>query len=572
MYSLNQNDLINNLLQEGLDARLLENARLESLKKDIDLDEYLLSSSDFDKQKVLQAIAKTMGTTYVDVDEMASDPQAIAFVPEIIARKYELLPVKYNQSNDEIVIAVTDPLNLSLKDFLEKKTGKRIKFVLADKEKINSKIDMSYSQRISPEVLAALKEVEGESVDVNVQKKVETVNREAPIARIVNMILEFAVKSRASDVHIEPLEDRTRVRYRIDGILTEKLVLPRSIHSALVSRIKILSDMKIDEKRVPQDGRFAFSLGSEEVDLRVSTLPSVHGEKVVMRLLKKTGGIPDLPALGWRGPQLKLVEEAIRKPYGIILVTGPTGSGKTTTLYSVLNRLNKPTVNIVTLEDPVEYQIPGITQVQVNPQAGLTFANGLRAFLRQDPDIILVGEIRDKETTLLAIQAALTGHLVFSTLHTNDSATAIPRLLDLGAEPFLVASVLEISIAQRIVRRVCEDCKEEYEPKQEIIDNIKTVLGDLLPKKYQDGTEKIKLTRGKGCKECGDTGYRGRIGIFEVLKVTPEVTNLILNHSASEDIMKVAKSQGMMEMIQDGYLKALDGLTTIEEVLRVSEA
>ncbi len=572
MYSLNQNDLINNLLQEGLDARLLENARLESLKKDIDLDEYLLSSSDFDKQKVLQAIAKTMGTTYVDVDEMASDPQAIAFVPEIIARKYELLPVKYNQSNDEIVIAVTDPLNLSLKDFLEKKTGKRIKFVLADKEKINSKIDMSYSQRISPEVLAALKEVEGESVDVNVQKKVETVNREAPIARIVNMILEFAVKSRASDVHIEPLEDRTRVRYRIDGILTEKLVLPRSIHSALVSRIKILSDMKIDEKRVPQDGRFAFSLGSEEVDLRVSTLPSVHGEKVVMRLLKKTGGIPDLPDLGWRGPQLKLAEEAIRKPYGIILVTGPTGSGKTTTLYSVLNRLNKPTVNIVTLEDPVEYQIPGITQVQVNPQAGLTFATGLRSILRQDPDIILVGEIRDKETTQLAIQAALTGHLVFSTLHTNDSATAIPRLLDLGAEPFLVASVLEISIAQRIIRRVCEDCKEEYEPKPEIVENIKKVLGDLLPKKYQDGSEKIKLSKGKGCKQCGDTGYKGRIGIFEVLKVNSEITNLILNHSASEDIMKVAKQQGMMEMIQDGYLKALDGITTIEEVLRVSES
>ncbi|GIW62812.1 MAG: hypothetical protein KatS3mg090_0638 [Patescibacteria group bacterium] len=572
MYAINQTDLINNLLQEGLDARLLENARLESLKKDIPFDDYLLTNTDIDKKKIYSAIAKTMGTTYVDLDEMASDPQALAFVPEIIARKYDLLPVKYNQSLDEIVTAVVDPLNLSLKDFLEKKTGKKIRFVLAEKDKIKSKIDMSYSQRISPEVLAALKEVEGESVDSTVQKKIETVNREAPIARIVNTILEFAVKSRASDVHIEPLEDRTRVRYRIDGILTEKLVLPRSIHSALVSRIKILSDMKIDEKRVPQDGRFAFSLGSEEVDLRVSTLPSVHGEKVVMRLLKKTGGIPDLPALGWRGPQLKLVEEAIRKPYGIILVTGPTGSGKTTTLYSVLNRLNKPTVNIVTLEDPVEYQIPGITQVQVNPQAGLTFANGLRAFLRQDPDIILVGEIRDKETTQLAIQAALTGHLVFSTLHTNDSATAIPRLLDLGAEPFLVASVLEISIAQRIVRRVCEDCKEEYEPKQEIIDNIKTVLGDLLPKKYQDGTEKIKLTRGKGCKECGDTGYRGRIGIFEVLKVTPEVTNLILNHSASEDIMKVAKSQGMMEMIQDGYLKALDGLTTIEEVLRVSEA
>ena len=571
MDNISQASFIKSLEELGIDPKFIDKIKLESLKKNKPLHIYLLESGDISKKKVYEAIAHSMGMNFVDVENIASDPQALAFIPENIARKYQLLPIKYNAGSDEVVVATPDPLNFSLKEFLEKKTGKRIRFVFGEKDKIRLKIDLSYSQRLSPEVLAALKEVAPSYSTAKQDQKVEAVGRQAPIARIVNTILEFAVKSRASDIHIEPLEDKTRVRYRIDGVLSEKLVLPRSIHDALVSRIKILSNMKIDEKRVPQDGRFSFAVGAEEIDLRVSTLPSVHGEKVVMRLLKKTGGIPDLPELGWRGPQLKLVEEAIRKPYGIILVTGPTGSGKTTTLYSILNRLNKPTVNIVTLEDPVEYQIPGITQVQINPQAGLTFATGLRSFLRQDPDIILVGEIRDKETTQLAIQAALTGHLVFSTLHTNDSATAVPRLLDLGAEPFLVASVLEISIAQRIVRRVCVSCKEFYEPEAEVVENINQVLGDLLPQKYREGREKIKLSRGRGCDECGKSGYKGRIGIFEVLKITPEVNKLILAHASAEEIMKVAKSQGMIEMIQDGYLKALDGITTIEEVLRVSE-
>jgi len=327
--------------------------------------------------------------------------------------------------------------------------------------------------------------------------------------------------------------------------------------------------MKIDERRIPQDGRFSFKVGNEEVDLRVSSLPTVHGEKIVMRILKKTGGLPMLHELGLRGTQYKDLEEAILKPYGIILVTGPTGSGKTTTLYSILTKLNKPSVNIVTLEDPVEYEIVGINQVQINPQAGLTFGAGLRSFLRQDPNIILVGEIRDKETAQLAIQAALTGHLVFSTLHTNDAATAIPRLIDLGAEPFLISSVLNASVAQRISRTVCPHCKEQYEPVETIKENIKSILGPLLPAKYQ--TSPIMLSRGKGCVECNFSGYLGRIAIFEVLKITPIINKMILQQASAREIEAQAKKDSLIIMKQDGYLKALEGITSLEEVLRVAE-
>jgi type IV pilus assembly protein PilB len=329
--------------------------------------------------------------------------------------------------------------------------------------------------------------------------------------------------------------------------------------------------MKIDERRVPQDGRFNFHFGAhDEIDLRVSTLPTVNGEKIVMRILQKSSGIPALNQLGLRGPQLKDVEEAILKPNGIVLVTGPTGSGKTTTLYSILSQLNKPTVNIVTLEDPVEYQILGINQVQVNSQAGLTFAAGLRSFLRQDPNIILVGEIRDPETTQLATQAALTGHLVFSTLHTNDASTSIPRLLDLGAEPFLVSSTLQLSIAQRIARKVCQHCKKDYQPAPAVLENIKTVLGDLLPKEYKEG-KPITLVKGDGCDECNHSGYYGRIAIFETLKNTPGVNKMILQESSAKEINEQAMKEGLITMKQDGYLKSIDGLTTIEEVLRVAE-
>ena len=562
--------LLTQLIQNGvIDQQTADKYELESLQKNIPIYDFLNANTTMGKEEILKATSQILKVPYVNLASSPIDPQAIGMVPQAVARRYMVLPYKYDAVQQSIYIATADPFNMSVTDFIQKKIGKKVFLVLADAEEIKKLVDNSYNQGLSPEISEALKEYQ----PVISKKPIEDIGsviKEAPIAKIVSTVLEFAIKSRASDIHIEPEELKTRVRYRIDGILHEKLTLPKTIHDALVSRIKILSEMKIDEKRIPQDGRFTFKLGVDEVDLRISTLPTVDGEKVVIRLLKKTGGVPVLDELGLRGPQLKDLEESISKPYGIILVTGPTGSGKTTTLYSVLSRLNNPTVNISTLEDPVEYQIPGINQVQTNPQAGLNFANGLRAFLRQDPNIILVGEIRDKETTQLAIQAALTGHLVFSTLHTNDAATAIPRLIDLGGEPFLIASVLNAVVAQRIVRKICTFCKELYVPDPKVQDNIKQILDDLLPKQYREGAE-IKIAKGKGCSECGDSGYYGRIALFEVLKVTPNINKMILREATGREIEEQGRKEGLIIMKQDGYLKVLEGITTIEEVLRVAE-
>lgn len=562
--------LLNQLVKNGAATQeIADQIELASLQKNIPIYDYLLQNHSIDKNQVLKAAADVYKVLYVDLTTSPVDPQALGFVPEPIAKTHTIIPYKYDLQTQTVYIASVDPLNTRIIEFLEKKIGKRVILALASENDIKQAISTSYAQGLSPEVKEALKEYQP-TTGAQTLEDVSSVIKEAPIAKIVTTILEFAVKGRASDVHIEPEETKTRVRYRIDGILSEKLTLPKSIHEGLISRIKILSDLKIDEKRIPQDGRFTFKLGEDIVDLRISTLPTVFGEKIVMRLLKKTGGVPVLNELGLRGPQYRDLEEAITKPYGVILVTGPTGSGKTTTLYSILSRLNKPGVNILTLEDPVEYQIPGINQVQINPQAGLTFATGLRSFLRQDPNIILVGEIRDKETTQLAIQAALTGHLVFSTLHTNDSATAMPRLIDLGGEPFLIASVLIASVAQRIVRRICSNCKEFFEPPQPVLTNIKEVLGDFIPKELSE-TAKIRIARGKGCESCGDSGYLGRIAIFEVLKVSSAINKMILQKSTAKDIEVQARKEGLITMEQDGYLKALEGITTIEEVLRVSE-
>ncbi len=560
--------LVEHKVLSELEAEQLE---IDSLHQSLPIYEYLLKQGNVKKEDILKIQAEFLHVPYVDISTISTNPQALAYIAESVARRYTIIPYEFNPKTESLLVASPDPLNISLLDFLERKTGKRIVFSLAYAADIEKAINAVYAKGLSPEVKEALEEV-GQTNANNIKHDSATaVVKEAPIAKIVDTMLEFAVRGRSSDIHIEPEEDKTRVRYRIDGILQEKLTLPRSIHDSLVSRIKILSQMKIDERRIPQDGRFSFKAGDQEVDLRVSTLPTVHGEKIVMRLLKKTGGLPSLAELGLRGVQYRDLEEAISRPYGIILVTGPTGSGKTTTLYSVLTKLNKQTVNIVTLEDPVEYQIPGINQVQINPQAGLTFATGLRAFLRQDPNIILVGEIRDTETTQLAIQAALTGHLVFATLHTNDAATAIPRLIDLGAEPFLISSVLNVSLAQRIARKVCDSCKEWYTPPQEVQDKIRTVLGTALPAKYQDLMTQLQVAKGKGCQECNFTGYLGRIAIFEVLKITPTINKMILNRSSAKEIEVQAQKENLIIMKQDGYLKVLEGITTIEEVLRVAE-
>lgn len=545
-------------------------AEIAFLRQDDPIDLFLLKSGNVKKEAILKAKAAILNIEWTDVNATPISPEALNAIPEAVSRKYSLIPYELDDKDEAIKVVMDNPFDFQTIEFLQKKTGKKIIPTLGLKDDIDAAIEMFYTKGLSPEVVAALKEVTPEVKTIKAED-IGNIIKEAPIAKIVSTVLEYAVKGRASDIHIEPQENRTRIRYRIDGMLQEKLSLPKGIHDSLVSRIKIISELKIDERRIPQDGRFNFKIGAEEVDLRVSTLPTVHGEKVVIRLLKKTGGIPTLAELGLGGTQLKILERTMLKPFGIILVTGPTGSGKSTTLYSVLSNLNKPSVNIVTLEDPVEYQILGINQVQVNVQAGLTFATGLRAFLRQDPNIILVGEIRDKETTELAIQAALTGHLVFATLHTNDAATAIPRLIDLGGEPFLIASVLNAAVAQRICRRICTFCKKEYDPDPAVIKNIREVLANLMPSRYSDPASPVKLYKGAGCPECSDSGYLGRVAIFEVIEMTPPINKMIMQATPAKLIEEEAMKEGLINMKQDGYLKALDGVTTIEEVLRVAE-
>jgi len=541
--------------------------KLASLNSGTPIQTLLLEKKMASEDVIAQIKSEILGIPFIKLSRASVSPEVIQYIPEVVARRYNLFPVRLDKDKNMLTVAMQDPFNVQVIDFIEKKAGMSIEPVFSTGTDIKLATDQYYTQGISSEVIAAIKESALPEPDDKPTKEIaQDVIRQAPISKIVTTLLEYAVQARASDIHAEPLEDRTRIRYRIDGILHERLTLPKSVHSALVSRIKILSSMKIDERRIPQDGRFNFKTADQEVDLRVSTLPTVHGEKVVMRLLKKSGGVPALTDLGLRGSALKNLEANILRPYGIILVTGPTGSGKTTTLYSVLTKLNTSKVNIMTLEDPVEYQISGINQVQINPQAGLTFASGLRSFLRQDPNIILVGEIRDTETVQLAVQAALTGHLVFSTIHTNTAAGSIPRALDMGAESFLLSSSVNCIVGQRIVRKLCQTCAVEYQAPNEVSLDIKQVLGSLLKDENN-----VKLRRGKGCKQCDQSGYLGRIGIYEVLPVTDKISNMIVEQTTSQKIEEQAVSEGMITMKQDGYLKAIEGITSIEEVLRVAQ-
>lgn len=513
------------------------------------------------------AKAEVIGVPFVAPDKNPVAPEVLAYLPEQVAKRFSVIPIA--KEGNILSVAMVDPLDLQVLEFIEKKTGLTVRPYIATSESINQAILEQYTRGLSFEVGEALKEAAGSTLSPLVtQQAITGVLGEAPVARIVSTLLEYGIRVRASDIHIEPLENETRIRYRIDGILHEKLILPRRIHDAIVSRIKILGNMKIDEKRLPQDARFNFKIGDEEIDLRISSMPTAFGEKVVMRLLKKTGGVPTLPDLGLRGMALKHLEENIARPHGIILITGPTGSGKTTTLYSILSKLNSTRVNILTLEDPIEYQVPGVNQVQVNNQAGLTFASGLRSFLRQDPNIIMVGEIRDEETTDLAIQASLTGHLVFSTLHTNNASGALPRLLDMQAEPYLIASTVTCVVGQRVVRRICPTCKVPKVVAADVLAQMKKVLGKLYD---FEKSSKLTFYMGKGCKECNNTGYLGRIGIFEVVVVSEPISRMILGRLTSQQIEDQAIVDGMITMKQDGFLKVIEGITTVEEVLRVAE-
>jgi general secretion pathway protein E len=485
-------------------------------------------------------------------------------IPIQFLKKYRMVPMS---TPNGVYIAVNDPMLFQPLDDLRLIMGwDGVKTVLASHSAILSAINFAYdmSRDSAEQFIQDMREEDRDLIMSAVEETGDLLDdtSDAPIIKLVNLILSQAVKARASDIHIEPYQDRIKIRHRVDGILYDMLSPPKHIQSTLISRIKIMAKLNIAEKRLPQDGRIEIRIGDKDVDIRVSTIPIAFGERVVLRLLDKTNVLLKLSDLGMSEKGFKVFNRLIRSAHGIILVTGPTGSGKTTTLYAALSTINNPDINIITIEDPIEYQIEGIGQIQINPKIDLTFANGLRSIVRQDPDVVLVGEIRDLETAEIAIQAALTGHLVFSTLHTNDSASAVTRLIDMGIEPFLVTSSVIAILAQRLVRTVCNECKAVYIPDEESLQNI-----GITPEMYAGK----KIYRGKGCPDCLDTGYRGRTGIFELMILNDSIKNLILKTSDSNAIMHKAVEHEMITLREDGVLKVLNGITAIEEVLRVTQ-
>ena len=562
---------------ELLTPEQLELVKVESARSGQGLEKAILGLNILDSESLMKAKAVSASLPYIDLRNIVVDQEILSTIPKDLSAKFQTVP--FAQEADSIKVAMLDPNNVQAIEFIEKKTGLRVNPYMASSDSIKKVLDQY--QDISGEVGAALKNVGTDSPKDTQPGSPNNLVEDAPVTRAVNTIMEYAAKSRASDVHIEPREKSVKVRYRIDGVLHDTMNLPTHILPALVSRIKILSNMKIDEHRVPQDGRFEIKVDNIDIDLRVAISPTVFGEKIVIRLLDKSGGLITLEDLGIRGRAFKIIDAGIRRPHGMVLSTGPTGSGKSTTLYAILNKMNRPEVNIITLEDPVEYQVDGVNQIQINQVVGLTFASGLRSILRQDPDIIMVGEIRDAETAGLAVQSALTGHTVLSTLHTNSAAGVLPRLLDMEIEPFLVSSTVSTVIGQRLVRKICPSCKEKYQASPALAEAIIRDVGKYLPNKetgkstVDTGYENLPfaedkdifLWRGKGCDECRNTGFLGRVGIFEVFAVTPEIEKLLTTHATTTEIQKAAIEQGMVTMREDGFLKVLEGVTTIEEVV-----
>lgn len=554
-------------------------AEKQAQKTKRDLGETLVNQGKLSEEDLGRLQAYILGIPFVSLVKEKIDPGALGLIPEPIARTHNI--VAYKKKGDELEVAMLDPQDLETIDFIKKKSNFKILPRLTDKASIKNALTQyqktlqaEFSEIVQKEVeFLKIVEEEGEIKGEDLKKLAE----DLPIVKIVDTLLRHAILQRASDIHIEPMEKEIVVRYRIDGILRNAMVLPPKVAPGIIARIKILSNLKIDEKRLPQDGRFKIETPEERVSFRVSILPVYNGEKSVLRLLHENTKGFNLETLGFNDEQVDLMHSAIRKPVGMILVTGPTGCGKTTTLYTVLDILNTPEVNISTIEDPIEYQIPRVNQTQVKPDIGLTFANGLRSLVRQDPDIIMVGEIRDNETASLAINAALTGHLVLSTLHTNSAAGAIPRLLDMKVEPFLLASTVNIIVAQRLVRKLCPGKEKYYLNKNQLenlgkevdLDRILQLLKQQKVVEPKADWDKIPFYKPKPAKDCED-GYSSRIGIHEVLKMTETIKNLVMANATSDDIEKQAKKEGMTTMLEDGIVKAVQGITTIEEVLRVT--
>lgn len=506
---------------------------------------------------------------YVDLSKSTIPKRILNLLPEHIARHYQVVPIE--EKNGKLVVAMIDPEDREAIEFVKKKTGLDLDIKICVQSDLNHVLDQysATSGELKKIVESAEEEEELKPIKALPKAKIEEVAETAPAAKIVQSLIKRAIREKASDIHVEPQEEDVIIRFRIDGILNEIVTLPKEIQSAVASRIKILADMKIDETRLPQDGRFQTIIDGAEIDFRVSSLPTVNGEKIVLRILDKSAGILTLEQLGVRDTAFEILNKNIHLPHGMILVTGPTGSGKTTTLYAVIDKIKNVGINIVTLEDPVEYRMPKINQSQVHPEIEFTFANGLRTIVRQDPDVIMIGEIRDYETADMAVHAALTGHVVLSTLHTNDSAGAVPRLIDMKIEPFLINSSVNCIVAQRLCRRICENCKEPLEAEKDKRDLVDKELKTLPPN--QKRPPQIQFFHGKGCENCGKSGYKGRIGIFEIFELSGNLKELVANRASGATLAEQAIKNGMVTMKQDGILKAIDGLTTLEEIWRVTQ-
>jgi type IV pilus assembly protein PilB len=583
----NQAKLEELLVEEKLLTKPQLEAHRDAAKKaEAPLISELLKSSAISNEELTRVVAKSNNIPYVNLLDASIDHAVLSLVPKEISERYMAVPLGEIQSR--LAVAMLDANNVQAVDFLSNKIQRPLRVYMASEEGIKHVLQQ-YHTDLAEGVSAAVQSAESEKNDTQSRtapggSAALVIKQDSPITRALNTILEYAVNSRASDIHIEPVEDSLKIRCRVDGVLREIMKLPKSVEPALISRIKILSNLKIDEHRVPQDGQFTVKVSDKEVDLRIAISPVVWGEQVVIRLLDKTGTSLKLEDMGYAGRALRTIRKGIKKPNGMVLTSGPTGSGKSTSLYALIQEIYNDSINIVTLEDPVEYKMSGVNQIQVNADVGLTFASGLRSILRQDPNVVMVGEIRDKETANLAVQASLTGHLVFSTLHTNSAAGVLPRLLDMGIEPFLIASTVNTVIGQRLVRRVSEN-KETYQSSELETKTIQETVGHLLPKTKEDvakvsadlgykdlplaGQKAYTLVKGKDTPKTPG-GYKGRVGLYEVMDVSETIQGLIIKHSTSGDIQRQAIAEGMISMRQDGYLKALQGLTTLDEVNRVA--
>ncbi len=567
---------------EALEGAYAEAEQKKTLLGPVLLEKKLLTETDLQK-----LYAYILGIPFVDLAKEVIPTDILHIVPEPIAKKSHV--VAFEKVGTNLKVAMLNPDDLQTIDFIKKKTGLKIVPCLTTRESINQVL-RQYEKSLKAEFGDILNTsgdattIEAYGVEPDPEQNLEKVAQGIPVIRVVDTLIKHAILQSASDIHIEPEEKEVHVRYRIDGILHDAMTLPRDIAAGIVARIKVLSNLKLDEHRLPQDGRFKIESEEHRISFRVSILPVFDGEKIVMRLLDESSKGLTLEKMGFAGLPLEIVHREIKKPNGMVLVTGPTGSGKTTTLYTVMDILNTSDVNISTVEDPVEYRMPRVNQTQVNSKIGMTFASALRALLRQDPDIIMVGEIRDEETLEIALHAAMTGHLVLSTLHTNGAAAAIPRMIDMGAEPFLIASTTNVVIAQRLVRRLCSECREEYHMKKAEVAtlgktfNVAEIL-QVLKKENQvqeklasvSDWEEASFFRAKGCDQCSNEGYRGRIGIYEVFEMTSDIRRLVMESATSEMLEKAAKEAGMLTMVEDGFLKAVLGYTSVEEILRVTK-